>query len=153
MTALSLSLVLGQGCSAQDWPLSRPRLKRLVLASLPADCDTATIAIVVVGRAEGRRLNREFRQKDYATNILTFPYAGAPDVRADLVICVPVAKSEARAQRRPLDHHLAHLVVHGTLHACGMDHQDNAEAEQMEALETAVLRRFRIADPYCEHSR
>ncbi len=145
-----LSLVFGQGCSAPDWPLSRPRLKRLILASLPADCATATLSIAVVGKAEGRRLNREFRNKDYATNILTFPYAGTPQVQADLVICLPVAKAEARAQRRPLDHHLAHLVVHGTLHACGMDHEDNAEAEQMEALEAAVLHRFRITDPYSE---
>lgn len=150
MAALSLSLVFGQGCSSKDWPLSRPRLQRLVLASLPADCASATITIVVVGKAEGRRLNREFRNKDYATNILTFPYAGAPDVAADLVICLPVARAEARTQRSSLDHHLAHLVVHGTLHACGMDHQDDIEAQQMEALETAVLRRFRIADPYSE---
>lgn len=153
MATLALSLVLGQGCKPGDWPLSRPRLKRLILASLPADCTAATLTIAVVGQAEGRRLNREFRSKDYATNILTFPYAGTPDVQADLVICLPVAKAEARTQRRPLDHHLAHLVVHGTLHACGMDHEDDAEAEQMEALETAVLRRFRIADPYSERSR
>lgn len=152
MATLALSLVLGQGCNPQDWPLSRPRLKRLILASLPADCATATLTIARVGRAEGRRLNREFRNKDYPTNILTFPYAGTPNVQADLVICLPVAKAEARTQRRPLDHHLAHLVVHGTLHACGMDHEDDAEAAQMEALETAVLRRFRIADPYSEQS-
>lgn len=150
MATLSLSLRFGQGCRAQDWPLSRARLRRLALASLPADCISATIAIMVVGQAEGRRLNREFRRQDHATNILTFPYAGTPDVQADLVICLAVARAEARAQGRRLDHHLAHLVVHGTLHACGMDHHDDAEAEQMEALETAVLRRFRIADPYFE---
>jgi len=148
--ALTLTLLFGQGVRAPDWPLSRPRLRRLVSASLPADCTNANISVVAVGRAEGQRLNREFRSKDYATNILTFPYAGTPDVQADLVICLPVAKAEAKTQRRPLDHHLAHLVVHGTLHACGMDHLDDIEADQMEALEAAILRRFRINNPYSQ---
>jgi probable rRNA maturation factor len=102
----------------------------------------------LVGQAEGRQLNREFRAKDYATNILTFDYSGPPDLAADLVICLPVVQKEARAQRKTLEAHLLHLVVHGILHACGLDHESDDEADAMEALEARILARFRIADPY-----
>jgi probable rRNA maturation factor len=122
--------------------VSRARLRRWVLAALQRD---AKITLRFVGSREARALNRQYRGRDYATNVLTFDYE--PGV-ADIVICVPVLEREARAQRKPLDHHLAHLVVHGVLHAQGFEHEDEFEAQAMEELETALLRRFRVADPY-----
>jgi len=112
-------------------------------------------------------LNREYRHKDYATNVLTFAYqdpatqgsggtrhsrkgkAPAPvELTADIILCAPVVEREAAAQHKALHDHYAHLVVHGVLHACGLEHEIDSEAEAMEALERQVLRRFRIADPY-----
>ena len=103
---------------------------------------------------EGRTLNRLYRGRDYATNVLTFEYgADGCDgtTQADIVICLPVAAREARAQRKTPRDHLAHLVVHGALHAQGWDHERGEhEAAEMEARERAILARFRIADPYAE---
>jgi probable rRNA maturation factor len=152
VVSLGLSLQFRPGCQPGDWPLTRPRLRRLVWASLPADCSQAQITIVVMGRAEAHRLNLEFRKKDYPTNILTFPYSPPPDLQADLVFCMPVIRAEAKSQGKPLDHHLAHLIVHGVLHAAGLDHDHESEAQAMEATETAILRRFRISDPYSENN-
>jgi probable rRNA maturation factor len=146
--ALSLHLAFDSDAERASWPLSRPRVRRLVLASLPADCIQAQINLAVLGRRSARAMNRQFRSKDYATNVLTFPYRPPPSVEADIAICLPVLASEAAAAGRRLDHHAAHLLVHGILHACGLDHENAHDAEQMEALEVAVLRRFRIADPY-----
>lgn len=148
---LALSVQTGSGIATV--PVSRPRLRCWVLAALRGD---ARITLRFVGTREGRALNREHRGRDYATNVLTFAYddgppgAHAPDgpVQADIVICLPVLEREAREQHKTLRDHLAHLVVHGVLHAQGMDHEDDDEAREMEARETAVLRRFRIADPY-----
>ncbi len=148
MATLSLSLLFGKGIRDEQFPLSRPRLRRLILASLPADCTSAHITIVIVGIAEGKQLNHRFRKKSNATNVLTFDYNRPPELAADLVLCHPVVQREAKASRKPLDHHYAHLVVHGVLHACGLDHQIAAEADRMEALEVSILRRFRISDPY-----
>ena len=109
----------------------------------------ATLTIRFVDADEGRALNLTFRGKDHATNVLTFPYAAAPRrIEADLVICMPVVAAEAREQHKDVLAHCAHLVVHGTLHACGHDHETPADADAMEMLERAVLARFRIADPY-----
>ena len=135
---------------AGECPADRAQLRRWARAALERD---ATLTLRFVGEDEGRALNAGFRGKDYATNVLTFAYADdAPDdadaVQADIVICLPVVEREAREQRKALRDHLAHLVVHGVLHAQGLDHEDEAEAEAMEARETEVLRRFRIADPY-----
>ena len=102
----------------------------------------------IVDAEEGQQLNREFRGKDYATNVLTFDYSHTPVVVADLILCAPVVEAEARAQGITLQAHYAHLLVHGTLHAQGHDHEDEAEAEVMEAEETAVLARLGFADPY-----
>ncbi len=129
-------------------PLTRPRIRRLVTASLDARVQQAELALVFLNRAKAQSLNREYRQKDYATNVLTFSYEGPPRLSADLVFCTPVVREEARAQKKSFEHHLAHLIVHGCLHACGLDHQDNAEAEAMESLEARILRRFRIPNPY-----
>lgn len=131
-----------------DQRLTRARLRRWVLSALRAvQCPEASMTLRLVDTPEGRELNAGFRGKDYATNILTFAYDTNP-VQADLVLCVPVLDREAAEQGKPWLHHAAHLIVHGTLHACGYDHETDAEAEAMEALETRILARMGIADPY-----
>ncbi len=145
---LEFNFLLDSNLQAHAWPLSMPRMRRLVAASLPSNCLSAEISLRVAGSRHARNLNRQYRNKDYPTNILTFAYEGLPEIKADLVICKPVAAREARDQGKPLDCHLAHLIVHGVLHACGLDHEKQEEAKAMEALEIGVLRRFRIPNPY-----
>jgi probable rRNA maturation factor len=143
---LSLSVQLEP--AAGECPADRAQLRRWALAALQRD---AELTLRLVGSREGRQLNAQFRGKDYATNVLTFAYGEAGrtrPVQADIVICLPVVRREARAQRKPVRDHLGHLVVHGVLHAQGMDHEDERDAARMEAAETRILRRFRIPDPY-----
>ncbi|RYY61701.1 MAG: rRNA maturation RNase YbeY [Comamonadaceae bacterium] len=107
------------------------------------------IAVRIVGEDEGRALNRQYRRKDYATNVLTFDYTREPVVMADLVLCGPVLEREAREQGKPLRDHYAHLLVHGTLHAQGYDHeQGDREALEMEALEILLLGALGLPNPY-----
>ena len=107
------------------------------------------IPVRIVGTEEGRALNRDYRKKDYATNVLTFDYTREPVVTADLVLCAPVVEKEAREQGKTLDAHYAHLLVHGILHAQGWDHETSArDARAMEARETAILQMLGFADPY-----
>jgi probable rRNA maturation factor len=130
-------------------------LRRWAAAALARD---ANLTLRFVGQAEGRRLNAAFRRKDYATNVLTFVYDGVADRRqrarratplaGDIVLCVPVMRREARAARRPLAAHCAHLVVHGMLHLQGYDHENEDDTERMEARERAVLARLGFPDPY-----
>lgn len=120
-------------------------LRRWLRAALAAD---AELTLRFVGAREGRRLNRDFRGRDYATNVLTFVLDAADPVRADIVLCVPVIAREARAQRKTLRAHLAHLVVHGALHAQGEDHEDEAQARRMERREVRVLAALGYRDPY-----
>ena len=148
ISKIRLNLQFSESVPVSGWPISRPRLRRLLQASLPAGCSSLEITVRVVDRREGRALNRQYRDRDYATNVLTFNYSGVPAIAADLVICAPVVMAEAKRQKKSLDHHLAHLLVHGVLHAAGLDHDDDQEAEQMEALEIAILKRFRIPNPY-----
>ena len=104
-----------------------------------------------VGTAEGRALNRQYRNRDYATNVLTFVYDDAPangPVTGDLVLCVPVLQREAREQHKTLRAHCVHLVVHGTLHLQGYDHENDRDARVMEALETDLLAALGYRDPY-----
>ena len=141
--ALALSL---QFADATHRPLlPRHRVARWIRAALSAPGE---ITVRIVGEAEGRALNRDFRGQDHATNVLTFDYARAPVVVADLVLCAPVVEREATAAGRRVEAHYAHLLVHGTLHAQGFDHEDDADAEAMEARETAVLRAIGFDDPY-----
>ena len=108
----------------------------------------AEIAVRVVDEEEGRRLNREFRGRDYATNVLTFDYAPEPVVVADIVLCAPVLEREAEEAGVTVFAHCAHLVVHGVLHARGFDHERAAQARVMEARESALLQALGFADPY-----
>ena len=125
--------------------LARHRVARWIRAALDAP---AEITVRIVDEAEGRALNRDFRAKDCATNVLTFDYQREPVVVADLVLCAPVVAREAREQRKTLVAHYAHLVVHGTLHAQGSDHERAADAREMEGRETALLMALGFADPY-----
>jgi len=147
-SALSLSLQMPDGRHRAE--LARHRVARWIRAALQGPGE---ITVRIVDETEGRRLNRDFRGKDYATNVLTFDYAREPVVTADLVLCAPVVEREAREAGRPLQAHYAHLLVHGTLHAQGHDHEAAEEAEMMEALESALLTRLGYADPWREPGR
>jgi probable rRNA maturation factor len=105
------------------------------------------VTLRVVGAAEGRRLNRSFRARDRATNVLSFAYGRRP-LRGDIVLCHPVIAREARAQGKSLSAHYAHLVVHGVLHLQGHDHVHKTDAARMERTEIRVLRRLGLGDPY-----
>lgn len=122
------------------------RLKRWARAALPAG---AQVTVRYVAEAEARRLNRRYRGRDHATNVLSFPYAGAP-LRGDVVICAPVVAREAREQGKDLQAHHAHLLVHGLLHLAGHDHEGDAAARKMERLERRILARLGFGDPYGE---
>ncbi len=122
-------------------------LRRWVDRALDARARPAQLTLRFVDAREGRRLNSDFRGRDYATNVLTFDYQPRP-VHADIVLCVPVVAREAREQRKTLRAHLAHLVIHGVLHAQGHDHQTGRQAQRMERLETRLLAALGYRDPY-----
>lgn len=132
--------------------------RKWVAAALQSRIREADLAVRIVGAKEGRALNRHYRGRDYATNVLSFPADIAEGVRlpagvrmpllGDIVLCAPVVAREAREQRKPVAAHYAHLTVHGALHLLGWDHQDPREAECMEALEREVLASLGIDDPY-----
>ena len=108
----------------------------------------AQFTIRLVGRREARVLNRAFRGKDYATNVLTFVYSERKPLQGDIVLCAPVIAKEAGAQRKTLEAHFAHLVVHGVLHLQGYDHENLKDASVMETLESEIVRKLGYADPY-----
>jgi probable rRNA maturation factor len=124
---------------------TRPTLRRWVQLALESD---ARITLVFVDARAARTLNRQYRGRDYATNVLTFAYERAPRVVAEIVLCVGVVAREAREQGKTLRQHLAHLVVHGVLHAHGYDHERMRDARRMQALECALLARLRLPNPY-----
>ncbi|MDG0855480.1 rRNA maturation RNase YbeY [Roseateles puraquae] len=125
--------------------LPRHKVQRYIRAALELPGE---IAVRIVDAEEGRALNREYRGKDYATNVLTFDYAHEPVVGADLVICAEVVEREATEMGIPLLDHYAHMLVHGTLHAQGYDHEEDDEAACMEARETEILAGLGVPDPY-----
>ncbi len=106
-----------------------------------------TVTVRYVAQAEGRRLNREFRGKDYATNVLSFAYSTRP-LEGDIVVCAPVVAREAKAQGKELRAHHAHLLVHGLLHLAGLEHGKVREARRMESTERRILAHLGFADPY-----
>ncbi len=146
---LSLQFTRFDGVAAHRAALPRAKVLRWVRAALGGDVQAAEITVRIVDADEGRQLNRDFRGKDYATNVLTFDYSGAPVVAADLVLCAPVVAREAAELGKPLAEHYAHLLVHGTLHAQGWDHETSeADAEAMEAQEAAILAALGQPNPY-----
>jgi probable rRNA maturation factor len=129
-------------------PRALPRrrtLRRWVLAALERP---AEVTLRFVGAREGRALNRSFRGRDHATNVLTFVYDGQPSLSGDIVLCAPVVNREARSQGKRLVAHYAHLVIHGMLHLQGYDHQRADDAVRMEARESAILASLGHADPW-----
>lgn len=138
-----LALAVQYAVEAAALP-TRAQVRKWVKAALASD---AEITVRFVGEEEGRSLNHDYRAKDYATNVLSFIYSSTP-VQGDLVICAPVVAREAQDQGKALDAHYAHLVVHGTLHLQGFDHEMEAEAEKMEAHETEIVIKLGYPDPY-----
>ena len=145
---LQLSLQFGDIKDAARHRAALPRhsVARWIRHALACD---AEITVRIVGSEEGQALNRDYRQKDDATNVLTFDYTQAPLVTADLVLCAPVIAKEAKENKKTLAAHYAHLLVHGTLHAQGYDHETGKkDAEVMEAREVAILAGLGIKNPY-----
>lgn len=150
LPSLTLSLQFGALGAAQAAThraaLPRHKVARWLRHALQSD---AEITVRIVGEPEGRALNRDYRSKDYATNVLTFDYTQKPVVMADLVLCADVLAREAREQGKSLQAHYAHLLVHGALHAQGWDHETSAaDARAMEAREVAILSALEFANPY-----
>lgn len=141
-----LSLAVQYATKDQRVP-QRAALRRWIYTALEHD---ATITLRFVGAHEGRELNRSYRNKDYATNVLTFVYdqSNSDALFGDIVLCAPVIAKEARAQRKELKAHYTHLVIHGSLHLQGYDHETNVDAEVMEQREVALLARMKIPNPY-----
>lgn len=145
---LSLSLQFGELKDAKRHRAALPRhsVARWVRHALDSD---AEITVRIVDAEEGQALNRSYRQRDYATNVLTFDYTREPVVTADLVLCAPVIAKEAKENKKTLAAHYAHLLVHGTLHAQGWDHETSeADADAMEAREVEILSGLGIKSPY-----
>ncbi len=146
--SLDLSLQFGalENAALHRAVLKRARVSQWVSAALTRDGE---ITVRIVDTDEGRALNREYRKKDYATNVLTFDYTQEPVVTADLVLCAPVVAREALEQGKTLEAHYAHLLVHGTLHAQGYDHESGeTDALEMEALEILLMGSLGFANPY-----
>ena len=140
---LALSLQFADAAHRAELP--RHKVMRWMRASLE---NPGEITVRIVDADEGRTLNRDYRKKDYATNVLTFDYTHEPVVSADLILCAPVVAQEAKEQRIDLAAHYAHLLVHGTLHAQGYDHEVEADALVMEARESELMLALGFADLY-----
>lgn len=148
LNQLSLSLQFGsdKGMAPHRAVLTRAKVARWIRHALLCD---AEITVRIVDAKEGQALNRDYRHKDYATNVLTFDYARKPVVMADLVLCAPVVEREAKEQGKTLEEHYAHLLVHGTLHAQGYEHETNEkDALEMEALEVLLIESMGYRNPY-----
>lgn len=141
-----LSLSVQYASAAENLP-TRPQWRRWIKAAL--QCDMA-LTLRIVDEDEGRELNKTYRGKDYATNVLTFVYDDTVPLSGDVVICAPVVAREAAEQGKELLSHYAHLAIHAALHMQGYDHETETEAEEMEALETALMLKLRYPDPYLE---
>ncbi len=143
---LSLQFALDADAAEHRAALPRHKVARWIRHALERD---AQITVRIVDAVEGRALNRTYRHKDYATNVLTFDYGDDEPLSADLVLCAPVITREAREQGRSLQAHYAHLIVHGSLHAQGWDHETGAaDAQAMETREAQILARLGFDDPY-----
>jgi len=151
-----LEIQVQYGLPRAGWPAA-PALHRAARAAWRGR-GAAQVVLRVVGEQEGLRLNRDFRGRERPTNVLSFPappeasLPGSPVFLGDVVLCAPVLAEEADAQRKDLRAHFAHMVVHGMLHLQGLDHQTEAEAEAMEAIERQILGGLGYPDPYAEVS-
>jgi len=142
----SFKLIVQYATSSTDIP-TRSQFRRWVKAALTQD---AEIVLRIVDEPEGCELNSHFRKKNYATNVLTFVYDDTQPLTGDIVLCAAIVRNEAQQQHKNLLAHYAHLTVHGILHLQGYDHNEEAEADIMEQLETQILSRFGYDDPYKE---
>ncbi len=142
--AHKLSLSVQYASTATQLP-TRAQLRRWLEAAQESDVQ---IALRIVDEAEGRELNRNFRGKDYATNVLTFVYDDEAPLYADIVICAPVVEREAREQHKAIEAHYAHLTIHAALHLQGYAHDSEHDAAEMERHETALMAKLGYADPY-----
>ncbi len=140
---LSLSLQFADKRHRDQLP--RHKVARWLKAALASD---AELTVRIVDAEEGQALNRDYRQKDYATNVLTFDYTQEPVVMADLILCAPVVEREAQEQHKDLVAHYAHMLVHGALHAQGWDHLEDDEAQAMEQREREIMAALGFDDPY-----
>ena len=150
LNQLDLSLQFGsfENADTHRALLTEAKVTHWIKHALALD---AEMAVRIVGVEEGLTLNAQYRKKDYATNVLTFNYQYEPTVQADQVICGPVIEREAQEQNKSLEEHYAHMVVHGTLHAQGWDHETSEEdADEMEAYETEIMEELGFADPYAK---
>ena len=139
-----LSLAVQYASAAQNLP-TRAQLRRWVKIALRRD---AAMTLRIVDEAEGRELNKKYRGKGYATNVLTFVYDDADSLCGDVVICAPVVEREAAAQHKDLLAHYAHLTIHAALHLQGYEHENDINAAEMETLETGLMLKLRYPDPY-----
>ena len=139
-----LNLSVQYAVAARNLP-GRAQFRRWVRAALEHD---ARITVRIIGRAEGKSLNRHFRGGDAPTNVLSFVYRDAPPYEGDLALCAPVVTREAREQRKSVAAHYAHLVVHGTLHLQGYDHEKTTDAAVMETRESRIVTKLGYPDPY-----
>ena len=142
-----LRLCVQYAAECDDSAPLRPQIRRWTQAALQ---HPAEVTVRLVGEEEGRALNRDFRGKDDATNVLTFVYDSAPVLVGDIVLCTSVVNREAREQGKNIEAHYAHLVVHGVLHLQGYDHEAESEALAMESMETQILIKLGYADPYAD---
>jgi probable rRNA maturation factor len=142
-TGHKLALAVQYASDSKDLP-TRAQFRRWFKSALLGD---VSLTLRIVDEAEGRELNKNYRGKDYATNVLTFVYDDNP-VSGDVVICAPVVAKEAAEQHKELVAHYAHMAIHAALHLQGYDHEVEDEAEQMEALETSIMLKLRFAHPY-----
>lgn len=140
----SLNLSVQYAAKPADAPL-RSLFRTWASAALEGD---AAVTIRIVGEEEGASLNHDYRGKNYATNVLTFVYEQFPFCQGDLVLCAPVLSREALEQGKNVESHYAHMVVHGMLHLQGYDHENEADALAMEAVEAHIMKRLGYTDPY-----
>ena len=153
---MSAGVEVQRACPASGVP-SPAKIARWAEAALAGRSEDAEMTVRVVDEAEGAALNARYRRRAGATNVLAFAF-DAPElpslrILGDVVVCAPVAAREAREQSKRLDAHWAHLVIHGTLHLLGYDHDESGAAREMEAIERALLDRLGYPDPYAAGDR
>jgi len=140
----ALKITVQYACPSTDVP-TKSQFQRWAKATLRVDTE---VTIRLVDETEGRMLNKTYRGKDYATNVLTFPLTETPHLMGDIIICAPVVKQEAQNQQKSLEAHFAHLTVHGILHLHGYDHEIEKQAQLMELIEVTTLQKLGYANPY-----